>query len=623
MKSADTQDLAEFVRGGSQAAFERLAARHADLVYGICLRRLRRPADAEDAAQAVFIALARKAKSVRAGKLASWLHGAALRTCAFMQRTAARRARREEEAAVIKEAAAGGGERAPGEWSEIKDRLDAELARLPMKLREAVARHYLGGRTYAQLATELGVPEGTVAWRVSAGVERLRRRLSRTGVSLSVAALGAALVGAHVAAPASLVASLTALAAAGGAAGGSAAGSIAEGVLHGMFWAKVKTVAVGVCAAAAVVCGGGAAVRQLVNTADAQPAGLNPRIMAMEDNTWLKMSPDRNPRSRPSAGCCFGGGVLFYFGGGGKSGSWNDVELYDPRRDTWTQATSPESTPTGEGVEEGGPVARQQTGPSGAPYATHTFQYTSWDPARKRFFVPLRDRGTWEFDPRARAWENVFNLFTEPRPKSPHDLGPGLMAGIHSAFVPALGAPVVVVTHTPNRGIHLLDRESGSWKLQAPLPKAFAAKELYSTYVEEWRAHLVVVGGKKAAFFKVDLAAGTAEPVECPPEIERCQALAYDSASSVVVVAPAIDLPPKWGAGSRTISTWALDVKAMKWAEMKPAGPLPTGAGTGLHAPLWYDPAHNVHIFVNCVGRGPEGKTGLTETWCYRYRKNR
>jgi RNA polymerase sigma factor (sigma-70 family) len=618
--STDARDLAEFARDGSGAAFERLAARHADMVYGICLRRLGRPADAEDAAQAVFIALARKARSVKPDRLASWLHGAALRTCAFTRRTAARRARREEEAAVIREAAAGGGGPAPGEWNEIRNRLDAELVRLPVKLREAVARHYLGGRTYAQLATELGVPEGTVAWRVSAGLERLRRRLSRAGVSLSAASLTAALAGAHVAAPASLTASLASLASGSAASISPAARALAEGALRAIFWAKVKTVAVTVCAAG-VISAGGVAVHGLAGSA--RPAGLNPRILAMEDNTWLRMNPDRDPRSRPSAGACFGGGVLFYFGSGGKSGSYNDVELYDPRTDTWTQVTSPEPTPTGEGVVEGGPTARQGASPSGAPYATHTFQYTSWDPARKKFFLPLRDRGTWEFDPATAKWKNVFNVFTEPRPKCPHDLGPGLMAGIHSTFVPALGAPVVVVTHTPNRGIHLLDRETRTWKAQAPLPEALSAKELYSTYVEPWRAHLFVVGGKQAAFFKVDLVAGTAEPVEHPPEIERCQALAYDSASSVVVIVPAIDLPPKWGAGSRTISTWALDVNSMKWTDMNPAGPLPTGAGTGLHAPLWYDAAHNVHVFVNCVGRGPEGRTGLTETWCYRFRKNR
>ena len=92
----DAQDLAEFVRSGSGAAFERLAGRHAGLVYGVCLRRLGRPQDAEDAAQAVLVTLARKARAVRPEKLGSWLHGGALRACAFMQRSAARRARREK-----------------------------------------------------------------------------------------------------------------------------------------------------------------------------------------------------------------------------------------------------------------------------------------------------------------------------------------------------------------------------------------------------------------------------------------------------------------------------------------------------------------------------------------------
>lgn len=69
MSEADRRDLVEYSESGSPAAFERLAARHADLVYGVCLRRLGRPEDAEDAAQAAFLALARKARSVQAERL--------------------------------------------------------------------------------------------------------------------------------------------------------------------------------------------------------------------------------------------------------------------------------------------------------------------------------------------------------------------------------------------------------------------------------------------------------------------------------------------------------------------------------------------------------------------------
>ena len=73
------------------------------------------------------------------------------------------------------------------QWGEVKPVLDGELARLPSKLREAVVGHYLMGRTYAELADDLGVPECTAASRVHHGLAKLRSRLSRCGVSLSAA----------------------------------------------------------------------------------------------------------------------------------------------------------------------------------------------------------------------------------------------------------------------------------------------------------------------------------------------------------------------------------------------------------------------------------------------------
>ena len=72
-----------------------------------------------------------------------------------------------------------------------------------------------------------------------------------------------------------------------------------------------------------------------------------------------------------------------------------------------------------------------------------------------------------------------------------------------------------------------------------------------------------------------------------------------------------------------TVATWALDVKAMTWTEMKPDGPTPTGQKNmiGFWAPLWYDPDHNVHLFLNVVSRGANYQGGKTETWAYRYKQ--
>jgi hypothetical protein len=346
-------------------------------------------------------------------------------------------------------------------------------------------------------------------------------------------------------------------------------------------------------------------------------AKLNPRVVAMADNTWLNLKPERNPKGRAYSGPCFGGGKLFYFGGGHFSYTYNDVELFDPVTNTWKKTTKPER-PAGEKVQEWHKAAGEGASPSGAPYITHTYQYTSWDPLRKKFLVPLRQCGTWEFDPAEAKWENIFNVFKDPPPKSPHNLGAGVMAGIHSAFVPELGKPAMVITQR-TRGIYTFDYASGSWKLHKPLPKALTGLELYSTYVDEWKAHLFAGARwrkKQPEFTRVDLAAGTAEVIRAPESIGQCHAVAYDSANKVVIAMPVVATPAKSG---KTVATWALDVKTMKWTEMKPAGP-PKGRMIGTWAPLWYDAAHNAHIFLNAVDRGAKYEGGKTETWAYRYK---
>ncbi|HOX07312.1 MAG TPA: sigma-70 family RNA polymerase sigma factor [Planctomycetota bacterium] len=242
----DAGDLGEFVRTGSSAAFERLARRYAGLVFSACMRRLGKREDAEDASQAVFLILARRAGAVDSKNLASWLHGTCLRASSMVARARQRRAHHEEEAAAMGRTVAGA---VPAEWAEARQRLDGEIAELPGKLREAVSRHYLAGQSHAELARELGVPEGTVASRVSAGLERLRQRMAQRGAVLSAAMLGSLLASeAQAAVPASLLASLPHLAS-GVAVASAAAGTgvsipmVVEGVLKMMFWSKVKTVA--------------------------------------------------------------------------------------------------------------------------------------------------------------------------------------------------------------------------------------------------------------------------------------------------------------------------------------------------------------------------------------------
>ncbi len=181
--------LARFVEGGDEAAFAALVRRHGPMVWGVC-RRLLPEHDAEDAFQATFLALFRKAASIRPReKVAGWLHGAARRAALLARRTAARRRSRERPAAHLPEPEAPQRET----WDDLRPLLDEELSRLPEAYRSVFVLCDLEGRTRAEAARHLGCPEGTVAGRLARARAMLGRRLARRGVGLAAIALPAVL----------------------------------------------------------------------------------------------------------------------------------------------------------------------------------------------------------------------------------------------------------------------------------------------------------------------------------------------------------------------------------------------------------------------------------------------
>ncbi len=186
----DDELLARFVASRDEAAFAALVRRHGAMVFGVCRRYLRSVADAEDAWQATFLALARKAASVR-GSVGGWLHTVAYRASRRLQADVARRARREGALIdVVGEDAA-----AEASWREVRYALDDELARLPEKYRAPLILCYLEGLTQDEAARRLGWSRGVLRGRVDRGREQLRVRLARRGLSLSAGLLGAALGG--------------------------------------------------------------------------------------------------------------------------------------------------------------------------------------------------------------------------------------------------------------------------------------------------------------------------------------------------------------------------------------------------------------------------------------------
>jgi RNA polymerase sigma factor (sigma-70 family) len=178
---SDQELLERFVSAQDQAAFETVVLRHGPMVWRVCCRMLSNHHDAEDACQATFVVLAKKAGSIaRPELLANWLHGIAYRTAVRAKADAARRQRHETSAAQT-------AVQPPADSSvrELCALLDHELHSLRDCYRAPLILCYLEGNTRDQAAKQLGLSLRTLERRLEHGRALLRARLVRRGVSLS------------------------------------------------------------------------------------------------------------------------------------------------------------------------------------------------------------------------------------------------------------------------------------------------------------------------------------------------------------------------------------------------------------------------------------------------------
>jgi RNA polymerase sigma factor (sigma-70 family) len=276
---SDEQLLQRFLTardGADQAAFTALVVRHGPVVFSVCREVLGNAYDAEDAFQATFLVLARKAASVRKlDSLASWLHRVALRVAIHAKAEGARRRLYERRLAVMKAVQVAREE----ESLEGRRELHEEIARLPERYREPVVLYYLEGLTTEEAAMRIGCPLGTVLSRLSRARVRLRGQLERRGLTPFTASLMLGLTPRAFDCVAAGLLDSTVRAAFGFAgrraseAGMASASAkiLAKGLLHTMFISKLK-----ILGTTTLVCGlacGGALTFVQIGGFGGQPRG--------------------------------------------------------------------------------------------------------------------------------------------------------------------------------------------------------------------------------------------------------------------------------------------------------------------------------------------------------------
>jgi len=311
----DAQLLEFFLVRGEDAAFEALVRRHGPMIFGVCRRVLHDRHDAEDAFQATFLVLLRKAAGIsKRGLLANWLYGVAHRTALKAHRSSARRRAKERQVEAM-------AQKQVTRDDAIQDMLpllDQELTRLPDKYRVPIILCDLQGKTRKKAAEQLGLPEETFSTRLTRARAMLAKRLARHGTAISGTAVALAVSQnmASASVPPSLVAStvkIGALVVAGktGVAGVMSAkvAALAEGVVRMMLLTKLKTMVALVVMVGALGVGAGISVTVHDHQTQAAEPATAQKAKAPKDERpspdTLKKEHAKSDQERIQGSWCF------------------------------------------------------------------------------------------------------------------------------------------------------------------------------------------------------------------------------------------------------------------------------------------------------------------------------
>ncbi len=288
------------VRPTAEAAFETLLGRHGPMVLGVCRHILRRPQDVDDAFQATFLVLVRKARSIRIDEsLGPWLYGVAYKTAMRARSKAARH--HLEEMDDLEGAAA---DPASGAFAcEVRPMLHEELNRLPEKYRSPIVLCHLEGKSHEEAARMLDWPVGTLSGRLSRGRQLLRDRLQRRGLTASAGMLAAWFPGETIAVLPPRLVELTIKSALGSGAGPTVSTSVltlTQGVLNAMLIHGFKRAALILVSVAAMTAAFGFRAAWLPAILGAGVAAAPPR-QAETKPTTKPVAPKSVPVQNPGA----------------------------------------------------------------------------------------------------------------------------------------------------------------------------------------------------------------------------------------------------------------------------------------------------------------------------------
>ncbi len=303
MEATDWQLIRNFADDHSQAAFSELVRRYTNLVYRVCQRELGDNGLAEDAAQAVFLLLARKAPTLRPNRheatLSSWLFQAALLTARNVRRSERRRLAREHEAAREQEASQmqANFSEDPPDWVDIAPLLNDALHALPLGQRTLILERFFQDRPLAEISARLGVSEDAARMRINRALDRLRRFFAARQIVLPAAALASLLPYAVHPAPAhaaDLLARLP-LPTSSGSSAPTHIQTIAQGVIHTMNLKRLR-LQLGAAALVSVFVLGTAGAVRVTSDEKRRPSGpgsskAQPKLAQL----WTRCTPPTPP----------------------------------------------------------------------------------------------------------------------------------------------------------------------------------------------------------------------------------------------------------------------------------------------------------------------------------------